>query len=70
MTENGLKIRLKGVEHTAGWMVGCTKASGLTTIWMEWVSTPGLMAVPTWENIWMIRNMVMVYINGQMVDFI
>ena len=69
MTVNGLKIRSKDVEPTAGSTVECTKASGLIIIWMEWESIPGLMAVATWVSIWTIRSMGMEYTNGLTVDF-
>jgi len=51
-------------------MEGSTKVNGLITIWMAWVSTPGLMDVVIWENTWMIRSMDTEYINGLMADSI
>ena len=68
--ENGLKIRLKDLVLTVGWMEDSIKDNGLTIIWMVWVFIHGLMVDATWENTRMIRNTDMESINGLMEDSI
>jgi hypothetical protein len=68
--ENGMKIKSKDLEHTAGSMVDNIKVSGLITIWTEWVFIPGLMEDVTWVNTKMIKSMDMVFTNGPMEDSI
>lgn len=45
------------------------RENGSTTIWMEWVSTPGPMVDATWENIKMTKSMVTEYTNGLMEEY-
>lgn len=51
-------------------MEGSFKENGWTITWTEWESIHGQMADATWENIRMIKNMAMEFINGLMVDYI
>ena len=51
-------------------MVVNTRVSGLTITWTASVFTHGKMAESTKESIRMIRNMVLVFMFGLMVEFI
>ena len=51
-------------------MAGNFKENGSTIRWMAWEYIPGLMVDAIWESIKMIKNTDMVYINGQMAEYI
>ena len=64
--ESGSKIKLKAMELILGWMVVCSKVSGLIIIWTVWVSTHGKMVGAIWANTKMIKSMDTVFISGPM----
>jgi hypothetical protein len=55
-------------ENTDGLMEEFTKENGLTIKWRVRVFSLGVMDVDTLDNTKTIRNMVMVPLNGQMVE--
>lgn len=67
MMENGRRTRSRALEFTLGWMEESMRVNGWTTIWMEWVCTPGKMADNTEASTKMTRNMAMGSTLGLMV---
>ena len=70
MMVNGMKIIYKGMEHAPGLMKESIKENGRIIVCMELVTICWLMVNVTLVNIKKIENMVLEFLNFQIINYI